>query len=425
MEAAIIKTIGELIHDARCTLNITLTQLSELSGIYKETISSIEKGDVTQPEFRTILPLARVLNIPFEKLVDYYVEVETRSNHLICIYQAALTQGSSTEVIRKVAAKYLESNDDRLDLIEKLFESIDSIEDISIKISLYDLIIDYSRLHGIMPYIAKGMYQKYLIERNDFSRLKETYYIGKYVLNYVDFLSIEEQIELYYKLGVHAYNLRLYHESIKHCKGVLRYDGENLHKVNALVILRDAYFDIGEYTESELYAIQYKQFNFYPHTRENIILMEALYNAKKGHVGQAVEQLTAFLETCSNDYAILATIHLLQLYLQKGSLNEAEAVLSNCKIDSSLINKRNPFVYAIYADFLKIQGDYYLAVGKYEQSITYLLEGALYYSKVNDTVKEKECLSRIMQIHLEHNVPPQSTFKKLNSYYTNEKEMEG
>lgn len=66
METAIIKTIGELIHDARCTLNITLTQLSELSGIYKETISSIEKGDVTQPEFRTILPLARVLNIPLK-----------------------------------------------------------------------------------------------------------------------------------------------------------------------------------------------------------------------------------------------------------------------------------------------------------------------------------------------------------------------
>ncbi|WP_042228775.1 helix-turn-helix domain-containing protein [Paenibacillus popilliae] len=70
----VIKTMGELIQDTRRALDITLTQLSEMSGIPKGTISKIEKGDVKRPEFETIRPLAMVLKIPLETLIDYYIE---------------------------------------------------------------------------------------------------------------------------------------------------------------------------------------------------------------------------------------------------------------------------------------------------------------------------------------------------------------
>ncbi len=55
-------------------------------------------------------------------------------------------------------------------------------------------------------YIAKGLYQKYMIERNDFSKLNETYQSGKNVLDYVNILSDKERILLYYGLSVHAYS---------------------------------------------------------------------------------------------------------------------------------------------------------------------------------------------------------------------------
>ncbi|MCY9578740.1 helix-turn-helix transcriptional regulator [Paenibacillus alvei] len=67
--APIIKTIGELIQDTRRASNMTLTQLSELSGINKGTISRIENGDVKRPEFSTAYPLATALGIPFETLL--------------------------------------------------------------------------------------------------------------------------------------------------------------------------------------------------------------------------------------------------------------------------------------------------------------------------------------------------------------------
>ncbi|WP_019421827.1 helix-turn-helix domain-containing protein [Paenibacillus sp. OSY-SE] len=427
MEVAVVKTIGELIRDTRRSLDITLTQLSELSGIPKGTISRIENGDVKRPEFQTVHPLAAALKISFETLIDYYVEVEKRSEHLMRIYQATVRQCSDVELIRKAATKYLESsNEDSLDLTEKLYRTIDSVEDTSIQLSLLNLIIDYARAHGIMPFIAKGMYQRYLVERNDFSKLKETYYSGKYVLHYIDFLPQNDRIELHYKLGIHAYNLRLYGESIDHCKRVITKDnGESPYKVNALGILRDAHFSIGEYKEAELYSIQYKQFN-HPHTRENIVLMDALFNAKKGNVEQAIEQLLAFLETCSEVSSIPATRQLLQLYLKQNDLKSAKDQLETSKINPSVLDKSNPLICSRYADYLQVKGECYLALEDYEKCIAHMVDGASYYSKVNDTVKEKECLNTVMRIHLEHNVSPQPTFEKLSTYYIKSaKEMEG
>ncbi|WCR26945.1 helix-turn-helix domain-containing protein [Paenibacillus thiaminolyticus] len=419
MEAAVVRTIGELIQDTRRALDMTLTQLSELSGVPRGTISRIENGEVKRPEFSSVHPLAMTLNIPFETLIDYYVEVEKRSDSLLHILQSTIQQESSIELIRKVATKFLESpNQDSFALTQKLYQSIDSVDNTSVQLSLYNLIIDYSRSHGIMPYIAKGMYQRYLIERNDFSKLKETYYSGKYILHYADFLPQQERVELYYKLGIHAYNLRLYTECICHCKMILAIDsGASHHKVHALGMLRDSYFALGEYEESELYSLQYKQFD-YPNTKENVLLMEALLNAKKGNIEQSIKQLRLFLESCSNNYTISATNQLLRLYLNQNDLKGAKAVLENSKINPSSINKSNPLICSRYADYLQVQGEYYLAIGDYEKCVSYLLEGALHYSKINDTSEEKKCLNMVIRNLLEQNVTVyKSTLEKLSAYY--------
>ncbi|MDR0268153.1 transcriptional regulator [Paenibacillus sp.] len=329
------------------------------------------------------------------------------------------TQGSGIEIIREVAIEYLQSNENSLELIENLFESIEPIEDTTIKCSLYDLVIDYSRLNGIMPYIAKGMYQKYLIERNDFSRLKETYYSGKYVLNYVSFLPHEEQIELFYKLGVHAYNLRLYHDSIEHCKRIFAEDaGSSPYRVYALWVLRDAYFALGKYEESALYSLQYKQFN-YPSTQDHVVLMEALFNAKKGNIALATEQLLTFLKTCSDFFVFPATKHLLELYLLQKNFEGAKTVIESSKVNSSMLDEGNPSTYSEYADYLQLQGEYYLAIGDFDNFIRVLIDGALNYSKINDTIKEKECLDMIIRNHLVQKIPMrESTLEKLSNYYT-------
>ncbi|GAV15898.1 helix-turn-helix domain-containing protein [Paenibacillus sp. NAIST15-1] len=401
MEVAVIKTIGELIQDTRRASNITLTQLSELSGIPKGTISRIENGDVKRPQFSTVHPLAKALNIPLETLIDYYVEIERRSDSLLHILHTTIQHKSNNELIQKVATKFLEAcNEDSYDLTEKLYQSINSIEDTSIKLLLYNLIIEHSRSHGMMPYIAKGMYQRYLIERNDFSKLKETYYSGKYILHYADFLPQQERVELYYKLGVHAYNLRLYSECIDHCNMILAIDsGTSSYKVHALGLLRDSYFALHKYEESEVYSLQYKQFD-YPNTQENVLLMEAYINSKKGNIELSINQLLLFLKSCSNDSVISATNQLLRLYLQQNNLEGAKNILEGSTINPSILNTTNPLILSRYADYLQIKGEYYLAVGDYEACINHMVEGASYYSKVNARVKEKLC--RIIKTAFTH-----------------------
>lgn len=427
--ASIIKTIGELIHDTRFASNITITQLSELSGINKGTISRIEKSEIKRPDFSTVRLLTTSLDIPFETLVEYYVEDEKKSDLLFDILQTTIQQRSSNELIRKVAVKYLKApNEDSIDLTVKLYKHIDSIEDTSIKLSLYDLIIEHSRSHGIMPYIAKGLYRKYLIERNDFMRMKGTYSDGKYIIHYIDFLTKEERIELYYKLGIHAYNLRLYNESIEYCKKIFVMDDDSSspYRVHAIAVLRDSFFGLGEYKESELYSIQYRQFN-YPNTQEHVVLMEALFKAVNGKVDQAIEELKSFFETCSDAFVLPAVRHLIRLYLDQNRTHEIKDVLESARLDSSFMTKSNPLTYHGYGEYLRLQGEYYLAIGEIEKCINALMDGALCFSKISDTIKEKECIHRILHIHLENNTSmSKDILQKLSNYYSiSTKETEG
>lgn len=111
-------------------------------------------------------------------------------------------------MIIKVASACLHSKDmDSMDAMNRLYHFVEQeINGDPLKLALYDLII--RRGHGINSFVAKALLQKYLMERNDFTKLHATYDSGRYVLHYVDFLSAEERVTLYYKLGVHAYNLR-------------------------------------------------------------------------------------------------------------------------------------------------------------------------------------------------------------------------
>ncbi|BFH14013.1 helix-turn-helix domain-containing protein [Paenibacillus melissococcoides] len=426
--AAKPRSLGELIQYYRQKKKMTLSKLQEAVGVDKGSLSRIENSEVKRPDFQSILSIAAVLDIPHDAIVEQYIEIGHKSEVMYTILQNELTTLEHPSLIPKIAAKFLESpNEDSLYLVGKLYRVIDSIENDSIKLSLYDLILDYSRSHGIMPYIAKSMYQRYLIERNDFSRLKETYYSGKYILHYIDFLPQDEQLELHYKLGVHAYNLRYYNESIDHCKRVLAEDsGQSLHKIYSLAVLRDAHFGLGEYKEAEMYSLQYKQFN-YPNTQEQVVLMEALLNAVKGNTAQAIEQLWSFLDTCSDIFVLSATRHLIQLYLEQNNIEGVKTVLDNSKINLSILDNTNPLTYYGYAEYLRLQGEYYLAIGDYNNYISHLMEGALYFSKINDTIKEKECLNMIVRSHIEQNIPMHKpTLEKLSTYYIKSaKEMEG
>ncbi|MCY9528136.1 helix-turn-helix domain-containing protein [Paenibacillus alvei] len=413
-----ILSIGELIHSYRRNSGMTLAQLSETSGVHKGTISKIENEDVKRPEYTTLRPLVEALRIPLDTVVELYISVDKRAEMRLHILQDVIQHSGSAELARTVGAKFLESpSDDSHSLVERLYSFTASVERKDIRLALYQLIVDYSRDHGIMPFLAKGLLQVYLIERDDFTRMRAVYNGRKYIVEYAHFLSCEDRIILYYKLGIHAFNLFLYRESIDLCLHVLQEaDADNWYYINALGILRDSYFYLEDYDKSEYYSIQYEKYD-YPHIKANSVLMGAMLNANIGNSSVAITQLTSFLESCNQDDAPLAINQLIRLYLRDNRFDEIEKLLAY-PICPHTISMNNPNIISQLAEYYYHRAEYFIAVEDLGKGVSDFLESALYYSKINDTEHEKECMNQIVHSHLQQNLDmPMSTLAKLNTYY--------
>ena len=329
-----------------------------------------------------------------------------------------LQQGENATLVRTVGAAFLAStSDDSYTLVEQLYDFSTTVELKTMRLTLYQLIVDYSRDHGIMPFLARGLYQVYLIERDDFTRLRNVYESGKHIVQYANFLGIEDRITLYYKLAVHAFNLFLYQQSIDLCLHVLQEaDADNWYYINALGILQDSYFYIEDYDKSEYYSHLYTQYN-YPHIKVNSVLMGALLNAKKGNSAVSIEQLTSFLETCNQDDALHAINQLMLLYLQDNQLDKAEQLLAY-PICLQSIRTNNPNIISQLAEYYYHRAEYFITIGDLDQGISECLEGAFHFSRVNDTDQEKECINQIVCSHLQQNVTLSiRTLEKMKTYY--------
>ncbi|WP_374018126.1 helix-turn-helix transcriptional regulator [Paenibacillus thiaminolyticus] len=416
-----VLSIGELIQRYRHNRGMTLSQLAQLTGLHKGTISKIENGDVKRPEYMTVRPLVDTLEIPLETLVELHITVDNRADTLLFVLQDVIQHSGSADLVKKVGRKFLESpSDDSFALVERLYAFTDSMENKEIKLSLYQVIVDYSRDHGIMPFLAKGLFQVYLIERDDFSRLRDVYDSGKHIVQFVDFLTSEERITLYYKLGIHAFNLFLYRQSINLCLNVLQEAGEagieDLYYVNALGILCNSYFYCEDYERSEYFLSLYMQYD-YPDVKVNAVLMSALISAKKVNSELAVAQLRTFLETCSQDAALHAINQLMPLYLRDNRLDEARELIDN-PICTESISTNNPNTISQLAEYYYHRAAYFVAVGELDKGVSEYLEGAYHFSRVNDTVQEKECINQIVCSHLQQKVTmSMSTLEKLKTYY--------
>ncbi|WP_019421123.1 helix-turn-helix domain-containing protein [Paenibacillus sp. OSY-SE] len=418
-------TLGELIHYHRKKKDISLNKLKELVGIDKGSLSRIENGEVKRPDFQMILAIAAALDIPSEDIVELYIEIGHKANVMYSILVKVLEFSMTSSLVIKIATKFLESpKENSEDLVEKLYQTTDSLKDTSIKLSLYKLIIDYSRDHGIMFYIAKGLMQEYLIERNDFSKLNSTYQKGRYILKYAHCLSVDERVNLHYRLGVHAYNLCCFEESIALCEKVIAEDAtKSILSAEAHGIICDSYYFLGKYNLCEEYMKIYSEFTF-PFIKDNVKVTTAVLHAKKGNVDLAIEQLQECLKSCGQNSLLHIINQLMLLYLQNENLSAIEELIDyEEKITS--IPYTSPFKQLEVAHYYKIKGDYYISSGKMEKGIDCFFKSALRYSKVNAVQKERECINRVVSLHIASNeVMSIGNLKKLQVLYNECNEQE-
>ncbi|UHA72158.1 helix-turn-helix domain-containing protein [Paenibacillus sp. 481] len=415
-------SIGDLLRQRRNEVNVTLGRLQDITNINKGTISKIENGEVKQPEFSTIHPIAQALNISFEDTVTCYIQNEHRADVLYTLLQEIIRkQEEDPLLVSKVATKFLEApRQDSYDAITKLYNTSIALNNSTLQLVMYEVIICYTRGHGVMPYLAKSLYQKYVIERNDFSRLYTTYETGKYILNYVDMLSPEERISLYFKLGIHAYTLQMYEESIDFCKNAIYLDNSDSEfTINAVGILQDAYLYLGAYDLSEKYLNQYRKYAHYRVT-DNVRLVTAMLTAKRGNTELAIAQFQECLQNCKDDFIVHVVNQLLILYLEKDQLSAIGDLL---QLDEKItaITYTAPLKRSELAHFYKLKGDYYarIKMKEHEDVVGSYLESAFKYAQVNDIQKERECMYTVFDLFTQNNQEiDMETVTMIKNFYT-------
>ncbi|GIO00229.1 hypothetical protein J5TS2_08970 [Brevibacillus halotolerans] len=172
-------TLGELIKRKRVDKGLSLSELGRMTGISKGVLSKIESGETKRPELRTLKPIADALEIPYEEIIECYVEIESRIEVLNDILQLCI-EVSSSSLTTKVATKFLEnSKEETYVLLEQVYNLANKAVNNEVRLSLYNTIIKYARAHGIPMYIAKPSFQKYLIERQDLKNMEESFKLVK------------------------------------------------------------------------------------------------------------------------------------------------------------------------------------------------------------------------------------------------------
>ncbi|WP_036604868.1 helix-turn-helix domain-containing protein [Paenibacillus assamensis] len=379
-----VVTFADMIRHRRSNLELTMDKLAEKASIRKSTISKIENGEVRKPEYKTIKSLAEALNIPYDDYIGIYISLERNADVLLDILQEAISTSSSIFLITDIATKYLElPHLDSYDAIKQMFTTANHVNNTSIKLSLFKTVVNYSRSHGVMTYIAKGMYHVYLIERNDFSKLEATYQSGKSVLAYVDFLSLEEQIKLYYSLENHAYALLRYNESIDFSKTVLDIDifkGE--YSAHATFNICNCYYYLNDFAKSGLYLEEYKKYTF-SFVQDNVRFMTGCINGRSGNIDLGIEQLEKYFKITSPFNFVYVVTMLMELYLIKLDLVSARSLLTyEAEMKSSLnLEYTTPDKKARMAYFYQMAGNALISQDVVK-AFDYYLKSALEYMKI-------------------------------------------
>ncbi|WP_019421987.1 helix-turn-helix domain-containing protein [Paenibacillus sp. OSY-SE] len=392
-----LRRVGELIHDHRKRARYTLHQLSALSGVPKGTISKIERGETKHPELGTVLALSSPLSIPYADVVSHYIVTERRKTVLQQMLLEAIQTGD-VKVIEKIAVRFLQCDgEDSYDLIEELYSMTESVTDVTVRLGLFEIITKYAREHGIQPYVAKALFQTYLMERNDFSKLDLTFHTGTYLLHYINFFSEEDKALLHFKLGFHAYALQLYEKCIQLCIAVIKeYTSDRLTKARALLLICNSYYYLGDYFLAEQYLYECKKYPF-PEIQENIKLNEAAIQGKKGNRDHAILQLKICLDQSSPNTAIHVINELLELYLQNKDIEAIEHLIGD---ETRILNAdyHTPFKKSELALYFKLKAGYLIIKKRFEDAIDCYMLSALHYVDVNARIRANDCFNLIVFI---------------------------
>lgn len=387
-----IQNLGVLIRRYRHELNMTQQDLAKISGVHRKLISILEYGG-TPRDYASLGSIFTALNIPAHEVVTALATTKIHSDIWLGLLQQLVSAEGDISLARDVMVLVLACKDESTEARLGKLMSVVQQGSVSIehRLALMDYAIAQAQMRGMDTYVAKGKYYRYLVERDNFSKMAETYLSGKKVLPYAEFLSCDERIILYYKLGVHAYTLHFYKESIEFSKLLLDSDGkDSTYKAYSILLISSSYFKKSNYELAEQYLARISLTRF-PFLKDHVAFMKAKLYEKRGDVESAIFQLQLCLK--SSVYKLNIVNSLLHIYLQKRDMDAAQQLLLR-EPDYLEEDFTNPIKINELANYYINKGKLLSGMNRQKEAIDFFKKGITMFTRLTDT---DEALLRQME----------------------------
>ncbi|MCM3292021.1 XRE family transcriptional regulator [Paenibacillus sp. MER 180] len=373
----VYENIGELIKCYRDREGITQQDLAKLVGVDDEIVLTIEKGEL--PLGNAVLQtFINVLHIPLAELVTILSECEGVSLELWLILLDTSFSNQDRQITIDILVHLLASSVENNELsLSKVIQLIQQkAGNIDLRLELLDYAISFAAIRDMQICVAKGNFYRYLVARDDFSKMEDTYQLGRGVLRYAELLSCEERVILYYKLGAHAFNLERFYESIEFGMLVDNVDdSDDYYKAYSLLLLCSSYFRLDEYDLSEYYLNRFSKYQF-PCVQERVNYMISKLNEKRGNIELAINQLQQCLAEAN--YKINIVNSLLSIYFSSNDKHSAAQLLQReheyLKVDFS-----NPISITGHAYYYKNKGRWLHRFGKIDEAVECYIKSVSVY----------------------------------------------
>ncbi|WP_068793104.1 helix-turn-helix domain-containing protein [Brevibacillus laterosporus] len=387
-------TLGELIKEKRTELGISLSKVSRATGISKGVLSKIENDETKRPELRTLKPIADVLAIPYEEIIERYIDVEHRIEFLDSLLSEAIEM-RNLFLIAKLAKKILENpQEDTYTLLERLYDLAGNTIRNEVKLKLYSVIIEYARLRGEPKYIVKGLLQKYLIERKDLKKMEDSFSLGQEIIHYKRFLTEEEKAIFYFRMALQAFAIKKYHESIELAEAGLNEDkSSNELKARAYLAMINSLLLLGKYDEVEhhLNIFENFEYNFVPDATK---ITCGIVKAKKKEHDVAIPMLKECLDEVSKELKIHVANELFDVYFQMSDMNSIAELLT-LEQECIISNPQTPFQFISMGIFYQYKGNFMMETGFPEQGKECYLLSLSSFGKVSAYQEMSICMKDV------------------------------
>ncbi|QOS99941.1 helix-turn-helix transcriptional regulator [Brevibacterium sp. JNUCC-42] len=391
-------TLGELIKEKRIEMGISLSELGRMTGISKGVLSKIENDETKRPELRTIKPLVDTLKLPYENIVELYVEIGQRFD-VLCELIVEAIELRNTKLVSAIVLKLLESpHEDTHKSLDRLYNLANSIVNTEMKIAIFTPVITYARERGIPLYIAKGLYQKYLIEREDLKRLEESFRMGEEIVHYINFLTNEERLTFYYRMSLHAHNTKKYKECIQLGERGIEEDHSHSElKEKVALAICNSYIHLKNYESAEICVSKFSNMS-YQFVQERSKTIQANIYLRRGEYELAIPLLRECLYESTDDNYIHRLNDLLEGLFMIGDVEEIANVLNYVEEKKINIDVKTPYRYREMGRFYKLRGECQIRLNNFDLSISSLLESVSNYEKVSAYAEINQCIGIILNI---------------------------